>query len=457
MPQRIVNLLRSYSFRLTLLYVALFGMSVLVIFGVIYWATAGYMARELELSVDAELSSLIDVQNAGGIDRLAAAVTERTGAPNNRSNYDLLLDSAGKRIAGNLALVAPHLGWQNLPVPNSEDGSDEGDTIHAKGVTLSTGHFLLVGESNYQLKETRELVVRAFGWGTLVTAVLALIGGIVMSAGLLRRVEAIRRTAGEIMAGNLSRRIPAGGTGDEFDLLSANLNEMLDRITLLMDGLRQVSNDIAHDLRTPLTRLRQRLEVARGRAKTIEDFEAVVDTSIEDTDQILRTFGAMLRIAQIESGTARSRFTDVDFSAVLRSIVDLYAAFAEDHHQALTSRIADGITVRGDRELLTQMVVNLVENALRHTPAGTQIDITLQLASGRVLCIVADDGPGIPQREHDKVFRRFYRLDTSRATPGSGLGLSLVAAIAELHRISIILDDNKPGLRVTLKFSPPDA
>jgi signal transduction histidine kinase len=269
---------------------------------------------------------------------------------------------------------------------------------------------------------------------------------------LLRRVEAVRRTAQEIMAGDLSRRVPTRGTGDDFDQLSASLNEMLDRIQTLMEGLQQVSNDIAHDLRTPLTRLRQRLETARLKARTVEDYAGIVDSTLGDTDQILRTFGAMLRIAQIEAGTARSRFTDVDLSAVLRAIVDLYAAFAEDQKQELTGHIAEGAIVHGDRELLTQMLVNLVENALRHSPAGTRIEVRLAREADGLHCSVSDDGPGIPSEEYDKVFRRFYRLDSSRATPGSGLGLSLVAAIAALHGVAIRLADNRPGLRVELRF-----
>ena len=446
------KLLRTYSFRLTLLYVGLFGVSVLVIFGVIYWATSGYMVRGLELSVEAEMASLLEVRASGGPDGLVTAVSQRAGGPNHRSTYILLQDASGKRLAGNLPTLPARVGWQDLPLPAGEDGADESDTFRAKGVTLPDGAFLLVGESTFPLKETREFIVRAFGWGMLVTAALALLGGMVMSAGLLRRVEAVRRTAEEIMAGDLSRRIPIQGTGDDFDLLSASLNEMLDRIQTLMEGLRQVSNDIAHDLRTPLTRLRQRLESARLRARTAEEYAGIVDSTIGDTDQILRTFGAMLRIAQIEAGTARARFTDVDLSGVLRAIVDLYAAFAEDQKQELVGNIADGVTIRGDRELLTQMMVNLVENALRHSPAGTRIEVRLERLAGSALCVVMDNGPGIPAEEHDKVFRRFYRLDASRATPGSGLGLSLVAAIAELHHVSVTLADNNPGLKVTLRF-----
>jgi len=253
------------------------------------------------------------------------------------------------------------------------------------------------------------------------------------------------------MRGNLSRRIALRGSGDEFDRLSTNLNEMLDRMQMLMDGLRQVSNDIAHDLRTPLTRLRQHLEGAHLRARTVAEYQLVVDKAIAETDEILGTFGALLRIAQIEAGTRRAAFTAVDLSGVLQTIVETYAAVAEDHEHDLASRIADGITVRGDRQLLTQMIANIVENALRHTPAGTRIELELAAASGPI-CTIRDNGPGIPEPERQRVFRRFYRLDSSRATPGSGLGLSLVAAIAELHRIAVEVGDNQPGLRVTLRF-----
>ena len=448
------RLLRSYSFRLTLLYVGLFGVSVLVIFAVVYGATASYLTLGLELSVESEMAAMLDARSDGGLPALIKAVNEHASESTSRLTYTLLQDGSGRRLAGNLPPQRAKPGWQDLPLPAGEDGADEGVVIHAKGLIVND-LYLMVGESTFQLGEIREFIARSMGWGLLVTAALALAGGMVMSAGLLRRVEAVRRTAQEIMAGDLSRRVPTRNSGDDFDQLSASLNQMLDRIQTLMEGLRQVSNDIAHDLRTPLTRLRQRLEAARLKARTVDDYAGVVDSTLADTDQILRTFGAMLRIAQIEAGTARSRFAAVDLSGVLRAIVDLYAAFAEDQQQVLTGKIADGVSVHGDRELLTQMLVNLVENALRHSPPGTLVQVGLERQAETVLCSIADNGPGIPKEEHDKVFRRFYRLDTSRATPGSGLGLSLVAAIAELHGVAISLADNQPGLRVALRFKAP--
>jgi signal transduction histidine kinase len=227
---------------------------------------------------------------------------------------------------------------------------------------------------------------------------------------------------------------------------------MLDRIQMLMEGLRQMSNDIAHDLRTPLTRLRQHLEGAQSKAETAAEYGDIVGRAIKETDDILHTFGALMRIAQIEAGTRRSAFTEVDFSNVLCTIVDAYAAVAEDAHHALTNQIPKSVLVRGDRQLLTQMMANLVENALRHTPEGTRVEITLEDGPTAPICVVADNGPGIPEEERDKVFRRFYRMDRSRSTAGSGLGLSLVAAIAELHRIVVEVGDQRPGVRIALKF-----
>jgi signal transduction histidine kinase len=348
--------------------------------------------------------------------------------------------------------MAATAGWYELPIPPQPgDDTDSSDTLMAQGQVLSNGWFLVVGQDTDQFTDFEDLILNVAA-GSLATAfALALIGGLATSASMLRRVTAITDAGRDIMRGNLARRIALRGSSDEFDRLSANLNEMLDRIQMLMEGLRQVSNDIAHDMRTPLTRLRQRLELARTKATTVGDYETAVDKAIAETDEILDTFGALLRIAQIEAGTRRAAFTDVDLSGVLQTIVETYAPVAEDHEHGLASRIAEGVTVQGDRQLLTQMIANIVENALRHTPAGTHIEIELTAASAPV-CTIRDNGPGIPEPERQKVFRRFYRLDSSRATPGSGLGLSLVAAVAELHRIVVEIGDSQPGLWVTLRF-----
>ena len=443
---------RTYSFRITLLYVALFGVSVLILFAVIYRVTADFMEAQLRSAIATEMSSLVDDFGVAGIDSTIDAIRRRVGSIEHGSSYYLLQDASGRKVAGNLAAMPAAAGWLELPTPTSDDGGDNTDALLAQGQILPNGWFLVVGQDTDQFTDFQDLIVNVAAWSLAAAFALALIGGLATSASMLRRLAAITDAGSDIMRGNLSRRIALRGSGDEFDRLSTNLNEMLDRMQMLMDGLHQVSNDIAHDLRTPLTRLRQHLEGAHLKARTVAEYQLVVDRAIAETDEILDTFGALLRIAQIEAGTRRAAFTEVDLSGVLLTIVETYAAVAEDHEHDLASRIADGITVRGDRQLLTQMIANIVENALRHTPAGTRIEIELAGPPAAPVCVIRDNGPGIPEPERQKVFRRFYRLDSSRATPGSGLGLSLVAAVAELHRIAVEVGDNQPGLRVTLRF-----
>jgi signal transduction histidine kinase len=447
------RLLRTYSFRITLLYIALFAAAVLILFGAIYWATTTFMRGQLRSAVETEMSSLVARLNAAGIEELAALVAQRTGSPGDAMSFYLLQDGDGTKIAGNLPAMRPDAGWHELPIPADAGGEDESDSLAAEGRVLPNGWFLLVGHDTDMFTDVEEIILHAVGWGLATAFAFALIGGLAISARLLRRVETIADAGREIIGGNLSRRIPLRGTDDEFDRLSATLNEMLDRIQMLMEGLRQVSNDIAHDLRTPLTRLRQYLDRARTKAATVAEYQRIVDKAIAETDEILDTFSALLRIAEIEAGTRRAAFTEVDLSGVVQGLVETYAAVAEDHRHHLAGEIAGGITVKGDRQLLTQMIANIVENAIRHTPENTRIDVKLISAPGGPVCTIADDGPGIPELDRQKVFRRFYRLDSSRATPGNGLGLSLVSAIAELHRIAIETCDNRPGLRITMRFT----
>jgi signal transduction histidine kinase len=454
---RLRKLLHTYSFRITLLHVGLSGISVLILFGVVYWVTDSFMQDQLRSAIGTEASYLVDEFKVVGPDWIVEEIGKRVASPEHELSFYLLQDPAGRQRAGNLKARPVLVGWYILPIPPENGGEDSSDAFVAEGQVLSNGWYLLVGQDTDQFSDFEELILYSAGWSLAAAFALALIGGFATSASMLRRVEAITAAGHDIVQGNLSRRIAMRGTGDEFDRLSTNLNEMLDRIQMLMEGLRQVSNDIAHDLRTPLTRLRQRLEGAQAKAKTVADYETVVGKAIAETDEILHTFGALLRIAQIEAGTRRAAFMDVDLSGVLRAIVETYAAVAEDHQQALTSRIADGIIVRGDRQLLTQMIANLVENALRHTPAGSRVDLELAATPAGSVCTIADNGPGIPEHERQRVFQRFYRLDSSRATPGSGLGLSLVAAIAQLHRIVVESGDNRPGFRVTLRLPQPAA
>ena len=324
--------------------------------------------------------------------------------------------------------------------------------VRGEMVRTDDGNFLFVGLDTIEVNEMREMVTHAFLWVLGATLVLAVAGGALMSLGLLHRVEAISRTSQEIVGGDLSRRIAVRGTDDEFDHLALSLNAMLDRIQALMEGLNQVSSDIAHDLRTPLTRLRQRLELARRPGETVDSLRQALDAATGDVDAILETFAALLRIAQIEAHAQAAEFAPLDLSVLLQELVAFYAPVAEEQGHALSDAIAPGLLVTGDAELLTQMFANLIENALHHTEAGSVVAIAAGREQGRVVVAISDTGPGIPAALRDKVFQRFFRLERSRTTAGTGLGLSLVAAVAELHRIGVALDDNKPGLLVRLRF-----
>jgi signal transduction histidine kinase len=271
-----------------------------------------------------------------------------------------------------------------------------------------------------------------------------------MSFSVLRRIEAVSQTSRDIVGGDLQRRIPGRGSGDEFDHLAASLNAMLDRIQTLMEGLRQVSNDIAHDLRTPLTRLRQRLELAQRRGGVATSSGTVLEDALHDIDTILETFGALLRIAQIESGARVAGFTELDLGELLRTVTEIYQPSLEEKCQALVVQIDDALRVKGDRELLTQMFANLLENAVRHSPPHARVELSARRLGAMIEVSIADNGPGIAPEFRHKVLQRFFRLEASRSTPGNGLGLSLVEAIARLHESELALSDHEPGLRVNI-------
>jgi signal transduction histidine kinase len=448
---RLPRSLRTSSFRLTLLYVALFSVSVVLLFGIVAWSVTGFMAEQIDATVANELA---EVQADAGGQSTDALQQVIEGLTSRSPGIFYLLQSAdGRVLAGNMPSVQPETGQRVLAWPQPSPKRQPSGGVRGRGILLPDGSYLFVGVSDYQLSEVREVIVRACLLGLAAAAVLALAGGLAMSYGVLSRVESISRASRAIMAGELGRRVPIRGTNDEFDHLSSSLNAMLDRIQELMLGLQQISSDIAHDLRTPLTRLRQRLELARRREHTVEGLRNALDGAIGNVDTILETFSALLRIAQIEAGMRKAGFTSVALSDLLDGLIETYQPVAEENGQILQGRITPGIRVHGDRELLTQLFANLIENAIGHSPAGAEISVEAALAPREILVTVADNGPGIPAEFRRKVLQPFYRLEASRTTPGSGLGLSLVAAIATLHGVALDLQDNDPGLRYFLRFA----
>jgi signal transduction histidine kinase len=428
----------------------MFGLSGLLLFATVAWSVNSFMADQLDATVANELA---EVQaDAGGQDTIVLKKVIDGLTVTSPGIYYLLQSPDRHVVAGNMMPIRPSPGPRSLKSTHQPADRRAGGGIRGRGIVLPDGAYLFVGISDHQLVEVREVVTRTFLVGLCVTLVLAVAGGLVMSVGVLRRVEAVSRASRAIMAGDLGQRMALRGTDDEFDHLSTSLNAMLDRIQDLMFGLQQVSSDIAHDLRTPLTRLRQGLELARRRESTVEGLNAALDTAIDNADSILETFGALLRIAQIESGTRRAGFQPVALDALLNGLVEAYQPVTEEKAQDLRARIAPGLWVNGDRELLTQLFANLIDNAIGHSPPGAQLLVTAETTSQGVRVIVGDTGPGIPEPYRQKVLQRFYRLEASRTTPGSGLGLSLVNAVALLHDATLALQDNEPGLRCVLCF-----
>jgi signal transduction histidine kinase len=449
------RILRSSTFRLVLLYMALVSGSVLVLFGFIYWATAGFMDRQVDVTIEAEIQGLAEQYRQRGLAGLKAVIAERVAKDPAGASVYLLVDHDLQPIVGNLsgwpAAGAAEDGWTDFALrQRGPDGAEE-HRARARTFLLVGNLRLLVGRDVRDLEKTRSVIVGALGWGLAISVGLALAGGLMMTSSMVRRIEAINDTSREIVEGDLTRRIPTSGAGDDFDKLVTNLNGMLDRITGLMETVRQVSDNIAHDLRTPLTRLRSRLEIARAQPGGPDgEGRVAVEQAIEEADGLLSTFQALLRIARIEAEQRREGFAAVDLAPLLTDVAELYEPVAAERDLALAVQLPEVAPVDGDRDLLFQAVANLVDNAIKYTPPGGRIVLGLAPARDGAEVYVADTGPGIPADQRERVFDRFHRLESSRSTPGSGLGLSLVRAVARLHRATIRLTDNGPGLRVTL-------
>jgi signal transduction histidine kinase len=421
-----------------------------------YWWMSSLLERHLDEGIEQQLQILRADLEQDGRESLIGLVRRHQEDHARSALHFLVQDRSGAVLAGDLPPTQIGEGWHDITLlTRPAHGDGQRRLLRGRGEWLNDDLFVLVTNDTRDLHETRSLILRSFLVAFGATIFLALAGGLAIGGVLLRRVETVNRTARAIMAGDLSQRIPVIGARDELGGLAEILNQMLARIEELMANLQHVSSNIAHDLRTPLGRLRQRLDIARERSHAETDHGPVIDAAIEEIDTILKTFEAMLRIAQIESGTRRARFATVDLGEVTENVVEAFTAVAEDEGKRLDARIEKGVEVPGDRELLTQMLANLVENALRHTPAGTVLEVRLEGANGTPRLVVSDTGPGIPAGERARVFERFHRLDASRSTPGSGLGLSLVAAVVKLHAACITLDDNAPGLRVVVEFRSP--
>jgi signal transduction histidine kinase len=435
---------RSTSFRLAAVYTIVFAFAVVVLGVATLYSTRRALSAQFDTRIRAESAAMIQEYRSEGSIGVIQAVRERDSTP---GSLDFgLRGPAGERVAGRLAGLDAPLGWSALGGGPKEPG----EKIRVLTVALPGGGKLLVGHEDDQIEAADQAVLQGFGWAFAGVVILGVAGGFALSRGVHRRLAAITGTAEAIIDGDLARRVPVRGSQDDLDRLALTFNRMLDRISSLMESLKQVSSDVAHDLRTPLTRLRQRLESG---LLAPEESAHALEGALADLDSILDTFAALLRIAQIESGARRAAFRPCDLSAVAATVVEAFAPSAEDQRQSLALQAGAPVVVEGDAELLTQMLANLVENALRHAGAGARIVVAARrnLAGAPVLS-VTDDGAGIPEVERRRVLERFYRLERSRTTPGNGLGLAMVAAAAKLHDAEIELVDASPGLEARVSF-----
>jgi len=452
-----INLFRTSAFRVALLYAALFGGSGFAALGFVYWTTTNYLEAQTDTMIRAEMDVLRETYQRTGLKGLQRSVGERSAVGDDTDHIYLLVSPDYTPLAGNLPVWPESLragdAWARL-ILTEHDKDEEHDAREARAlsVTLPGALHLLVGRDLHEREELREHTLGTLLWALGVILTLALVGGLALSRGVLRRIEHINRASREIMAGHFDQRMPLNGSDDEFDQLAQNLNLMLERIERLMNGLREVTDNVAHDLRSPLTRLRSRLEHSQRGVPDSAAYRSVIEQTIRDVDGLLATFNALLSIAQLEAGARRGDWELLDAGVLANDVAELYQPLAEEQGDTLTADIEAGLVLQGSRELLSQALANLLDNAIKYTPRGSRIRLSAVRVDEALELCVADDGPGIPAEARERVLERFVRLDASRHQPGSGLGLSLVRAVARLHRATLQLDDNHPGLKVTLRF-----
>ncbi len=454
-----LRLLRTNALRLAAVYFALFAVSVLALLAFIYFSIANFVDRQTEAIIRAEIRGLADQYERAGLPGLIDTIHARIAGQQVHATLYLVTDQQLQPLAGNLTFwpsASPlRPGWIRFPVEARGDGTSETDSALASVFVLSGGYRLLVGRDLSDAEAFRARMNHTLAWAGWLTFALGIAGAVLMTRNMLRRVELVNRTSAGIIHGDLSQRVPLNGSGDEFDQLATNLNAMLERIEQLVIGMRQVTDNIAHDLRTPLARLRARLEMALLERPTATRYVKTLRDGIDDADHLLATFNALLSIAKAEAGSRRDLLVVVDLARIALSMAELYEPVAEKKGLMLTVSSDPVLPVKGNEHLLSQAIANLLDNAIKYTAAGT-VTLSARRDGTPARIEVADSGSGIPVDQREAVFERFVRLEPSRSTPGNGLGLSLVRAVAKLHGGEVRLEDNDPGLRAVLTLAALD-
>nr|WP_283949494.1 HAMP domain-containing sensor histidine kinase [Limobrevibacterium gyesilva] len=451
------RLFRSAGVRFGVIYAGLFGISALALAAFLWWSTAGLLERQTDAAIETDWQGLLERFDDGGMLGLIEAIRQRVDANVNDDAIYLLAGPDMRPIAGNIDQ------WPRRVTVDVESTELLIERAGVKGLAkvhkydLVGGFHLLIGRDIEARSQLSHMLADAMLWAAGIAVALGSVGAWAVR-GLFRvTIADVSATASAISAGDLTRRVQVTGQGDEFDMLAETINDMLDRISRLMDGVRQVSNAIAHDLRTPITRARARLEDAALHATSEADLRAAIDRAQADLDDIVAVFQALLRISEIEAGARRSAFASDDLAPLLRDLAELYDAAAEEKGLVLEQQVPAVLPVFGDRDMIQQAVANLLDNALKFSPPGGVVRLSASAGRDAVTVAVADGGPGIPQDSMARATERFYRGEQARNTPGSGLGLSLVQAVATLHGGVLRLEDNHPGLRAVLRLPSTEA
>jgi signal transduction histidine kinase len=458
------KLVRSTAFRLTLVYLLVFALYAAALLAYFALNTGRLITEQITETVDTEIAGLAEQYTIGGLRRLVLIVENRSLRPG--SSLYLVTAPTGQALAGNVGSLAPGVldktGWSETVYRRLDEQETAEHSALVRVTQLSGGFRLLVGRDLEERTRMGGILTTAARGSVALVIVLGLAGGFFVTRRVLKRFDAMTETTQRIMAGDLSGRLPVTGIGDELDRLAINLNDMLERIEALMRGLKEVSDNIAHDLKTPLTRLRNRCEAALRTAKSETEYRAALESMLDESDGLIRTFDALLMIARAESGQARDNMIEFEAAEIVRGVGELYEPVADDKGLTLRVEAAEGARIKGNRELLSQALANLVDNAIKYAAPKLQADAAAAVPAeivlaarpegGRVRITVADRGPGIPEAQRARVIERFVRLPQSIAEPGSGLGLSLAAAVARLHGGELTLEDNAPGLRVVISL-----
>jgi signal transduction histidine kinase len=453
----IAKTLLSSTFKVALICIIAFGAIVIALFGFVYSSTATYVMEQSDRAIAADRAILTEAYDRGGRDGLIGAIAGRIAERHLGNGIYLLANPAFVTLAGNLkdwpASLSGSTGVADFEVQESRaDDTADRQLVRASFATLPDGSHLLVGLDISDLEQFARKIYLALACVVLLIFVLAFVAGATVTRRTVGRIESINATSRAIMQSGLGERVPLVGSQDEWDQLAENLNSMLDRIEVLMGEVKQATDNVAHDLRTPLTRMRGRLEAACIGPRDSGSDQLLIADTMADLDDVLRMFSSVTRISQIETSTRTSGFRSVDLVEVSEAVVELFDAAAEDKDVHLKVVGDRPVSITGDRDLLFDAVANLVDNAIKHGREAGEVTVELNRCDADAVLSVADNGPGIPLDEHQRVFRRFYRLERSRCTPGNGLGLSLVAAVARLHEGRIKLLDNAPGLKVELRL-----